>query len=287
MLIDAGANVNFLSYRGTTALHYFAVLDDFPRVQQLLRAGAHANKNSPCWNNAVRYYIQYYKQKRINQNMAKLLFAAGDHVGIADKNTGTRQRCRFFIERIGSACSTIPVPEFLCKIEQEELSLMSMCRAAVRHYMLRASDLNLFMRVPTLEIPCVLMDYLLYDMSVEKDYDCYEDDNTDDDDGGGGDDDDDDGDSSDNNSGDDGDDDDDDDDGDSSDNNSGYSSPGSDASSQGDANSYSDNGSQGNHSDDSSWNSGYSSDEAQDNHSHSDDDSLGSDYDPFKSDDEY
>ena len=266
LLIEAGANVNFISYKEATALHHFAYSNDFPRVQQLLRAGAHVNKNNGQQNNAVRYYIEYRKESKINRNMAKLLFAAGDHVGIHD-NRGSRRRTHYFMPASALFLNSIVrVPEFLRRVEQEELNLMSMCRAAVRHYMLRASNLNLFMRVPTLEIPCVLMDYLLYDMSVEKDYDRYEDKNN------IGDDD------SDTSSH--SDEDDNSDDGNDDDN--------SDSNSGGHGDAYSDDGSQDhNHSDNGSWNSFYSSGEPQYYNSHSNDDSLGPDYDPFKSDDEY
>ena len=178
LLIEAGANVNF-SCKETVALHHFAYRNDFARVQQLLRAGAHVNKSEL---NTVRYYINCKDERRSKQNMGKLLFAAGDHVGVPDYG-GSRRRSDYFMATSYRFPNfMVDVPEYLRKLEEEELNLMSMCRAAVRHYMLEASNLNLFMRVPTLEIPCVLMDYLLYDMSVEKDYDPYEDDNIGDDD---------------------------------------------------------------------------------------------------------
>ena len=265
--------MNLTGYQRTTALHHFAYSNDFARVQQLLRAGAHVNKSE---NNAVRFYLLHKWGKRISRNMAKLLFAAGDHVGVPDCR-GTRRRTHYFMQPYPNT----RVPKFLRKPEEEELNLMSMCRAAVRRYMLLASNLNLFMRVPTLEIPCVLMDYLLYDMSVEKDYDLCKDNNNigDDDDGSDT--------NSECSSHSDEDDSSDygnsghsshDDDNDNSDNNNG---------SHGDA--YSDDGSQeeNNHSDNGSWNSCYSVDYAHYYSNHSDDDSLGPDYDPFESDDDY
>ena len=113
-----------------------------------------------------------------------LLFAAGETIGGAtvakhDDDGDVRQ---------------IAVPDYMIRLaesEKEELSLKSLCRTTVRKHLMDVDSVNLFVRIPRLRLWPLLTEYLLYEMSLDKDYnDDADDDDENDDDFDGGDDDD-------------------------------------------------------------------------------------------------
>ena len=63
-------------------------------------------------------------------------------------------------------------------IPDTELSLMHLCREAIRNHLLQMSNVNLFIRVPRLPLPKAVQSYLLYDQTLG---DVFVDDDDDDD----------------------------------------------------------------------------------------------------------
>ena len=61
-----------------------------------------------------------------------------------------------------------------------DLNLANICRETIRKHLLQMSDVNLFVRVPRLGLPTALVDYMLYNTSVNNN-DSGIDDNIDDD----------------------------------------------------------------------------------------------------------
>ena len=57
---------------------------------------------------------------------------------------------------------------------EPELNLKHLCRSAIASHMLELSPLNLFCRVPQLGLPSLTTQYLLYYMSLVKNYDVEE-----------------------------------------------------------------------------------------------------------------
>ena len=50
---------------------------------------------------------------------------------------------------------------------ESSFTLKSLCRDSVRKYLLESTPINLFISVPQLELPVVIIEYLLYDVSLE------------------------------------------------------------------------------------------------------------------------
>ena len=48
-----------------------------------------------------------------------------------------------------------------------EHSLKNICREAIRSHLLQMSEVNLFVRVPSLPLPKALQSYLLYDQALD------------------------------------------------------------------------------------------------------------------------
>ena len=49
-----------------------------------------------------------------------------------------------------------------------ENSLKNICREATRNHLLSIDDVNLFVRVPQLPLPQLMMSFLLYDVTLDK-----------------------------------------------------------------------------------------------------------------------
>ena len=67
------------------------------------------------------------------------------------------------------------------EVKQEvQLNLKHLCRKAIREHLLRISDMQLFITVPTLGLPWNITDYLLYNKTLDDDDDDNDDDDDDD-----------------------------------------------------------------------------------------------------------
>ena len=125
-------------------------------VKLLLQSGAYVNKLNNFRENALTYHVANCEP--INKEVAMLLFAAGETIDVDTVFRTTRT----------TTLVPVQVPDYLLEpeTEEEELRLVSMSRAAVRYYMLKASAVNLCCRAPQLGLPSTLIDYLLYGASI-------------------------------------------------------------------------------------------------------------------------
>ena len=144
LLTEAGASVNdgenliFPLLMGATVRFLFGI------VRLLLKAGIEVNQwrnLNNCKVNTLGMFIGHTGERFKSVN--RLLVAAGETVTLSPF-----------------------VPEYLC----ERLdSLKSLCRYVIRTNMVKASRVNLFVRVPQLypRIPKELVEYLLFNISVD------------------------------------------------------------------------------------------------------------------------
>ena len=148
LLLEAGANVNTLNSYGSSALYYAANVAQDRCVVMLLKAGAFIN-----WFNSYAFCSC--------PNMSKtkrdiLMYAAGESQppgGSAAKNLRPWQE----------------ISSHLSDLEPKEISLLSLCRAAIRNRLLEVNpNENLIFRVPRLGLPSSLTKYLLYDVPTDE-----------------------------------------------------------------------------------------------------------------------
>ena len=143
-LLEAGADVNSFQEGGSTALITAAKCSITALVRKLLLAGAHINFINNRGENALKVHLSspHFKPN----DTAILLYAAGEK-----------------LEDFGSL-----VPDVL-KNEIQNRELKHLCRQAIRKHLIKLNPhLHLFNRLPKFQLPKLLTDYLLYDMSLDK-----------------------------------------------------------------------------------------------------------------------
>ena len=148
LLLEAGANVNTLNSNGASAVYYAAKVGQDRCVVMLLKAGAFIN-----WSNSYAFCSC--------SNMSKtkrdiLMYTAGE----SPPPGGSAEKKFSPLEEISSHLSCL---------EPTEISLLSLCRAAIRNRLLEVNpNENLIFRVPRLGLPSSLAKYLLYDVPTDE-----------------------------------------------------------------------------------------------------------------------
>ena len=142
-LLKAGADVNSFQEDGSTALITAAKYSIAALVRKLLQAGAHINIFNNRGENALKVHLTspYFKPN----DTAILLYAAGEN-----------------LKDLGGL-----VPDVL-KEEIQKRELNHLCRQAIRRHLIKLNPHHLFNRLPKFQLPKLLTDYLLYDMSLDK-----------------------------------------------------------------------------------------------------------------------
>ena len=108
------------------------------QIKCLLYAGASVNTGP---GNALTSCLKHQDE---DEELTLLLFAAGEEL---------------------KADEIKDVPDYLKPPEQ--MSLMHLCRKAIRKHLLQISKVNLLARVPKLGLPDQMVEYLLYGVEVE------------------------------------------------------------------------------------------------------------------------
>ena len=122
-------------------------------VRLLLEAGAEVNKRNFKGHNALIYHIDRHCYLPPDGDICMLLLAAGETVD--DTTTEVLREMKgidYFFDN------------------EKKLDLMHLCRETIRNQLLWVSQLNLFVRVSKLGLPPSLSKYLVYDLSVHRDY---------------------------------------------------------------------------------------------------------------------
>ena len=173
-VIKAGADVNILR-RVTcdTALSEAFREGNFECVKILIEAGADVNKKE-------KYSYLCAAAWRDNIEIAKLLLKSGIKLNFQNKYTirsyirdnGHSQHANNFIMLLFAAGETVQendtrLPGFLQELLKPDLNLMEICRAAIRKHLLKLSDVNLFVRIPQLELPVSVQSFLLYHVCLD------------------------------------------------------------------------------------------------------------------------
>ena len=117
---------------------------------------------------------------RDNIEIAKLLLKSGIKLNFQNKYTigsyirdnGHSQHANNFIMLLFAAGETVQendtrLPGFLQELLKPDLNLMEICRVAIREHLMKQSDVNLFVRIPQLELPVSVQSFLLYHVSLD------------------------------------------------------------------------------------------------------------------------
>ena len=179
-LLKAGADVNNTNNFGLTAL-MIAIFNHNPGcIFDLLEAGADMNiADNEGWTalHAVMHSLTFFEPDKIFINIIKTLLDAGAEVNTltADGKSVTSLYCKATRQEKGTQ-KQILMLLFAAgekSVEYKErtkdkLSLSGLCRKRVRKYLLKLDrHENLFIRIPRLEIPITLHDYLLYEQTLD------------------------------------------------------------------------------------------------------------------------
>ena len=166
LLLKAGADVNFMHYWGVTPLmcvgvpfsllfnlgEYFkrpnyATTEGnfFACVQLLLQSGVKINLRSAVSNNTLKLQLALHSISVDRSDICRLLYAAGETLdGPTDEN----------------------LPDCLM-IQTLRFNLKHLCREAIRKHLLSLdAHTHLFNRIPQLGLPRLLVQFLLYDVTL-------------------------------------------------------------------------------------------------------------------------
>ena len=144
-LIEAGADVNIISRDGYNSLIASAIVGSVDITRFLLKENSDINRRTRSGFNALKYSIILDRQP----NLILLPFAAGESIDISQKDSDEKR-----------------APRSLSSLKQK-LSQKHMCREAIRKYLINLNPhSHLFNRVPELEIPSTLKDFLLFHISL-------------------------------------------------------------------------------------------------------------------------
>ena len=152
LLLQAKCGVkDALAYEAKHGVWYNKYMCSVKCVHLLLKAGVHVNIKFMGHNSLLIGYL--YDNRHPDEIIVNLLYAAGEVVEYP-------RRC-------------VLIPEWLqgvkAVIKREKCgNLKDLCRVLIRTHLLNL-DLhsNLFVRVPRLELPSLLTQYLLYDITLD------------------------------------------------------------------------------------------------------------------------
>ena len=170
LLVKSGADVNVVNNDGYTPIKavvhkadlifqsglIFIYSKALNCVNLFLKSGAHVNNSSVHDSRPIREHVEQRKSPK-RRKLLMLLYAAGENI---DGSTVEK------VETDG-AVSYVNVSDIL--VERElKIGLKHLCREAIRKQLLEVnSPVNLFHKVRDLGLPPLIINYLLYDMSLD------------------------------------------------------------------------------------------------------------------------
>ena len=144
--------MNITDYKSDTPLFKAVKTRAVECVQLLLKNGALVNSCHIRGRNALKYHLT--SRLKSMKKLCVLLFAAGEKLDFL------QSECR--------RPASVKNYKYIKKLTRRKLSLKDICRQAFRKHMLNVnSAVNLFVRIPTLELPSTLIKYLLYSVSLD------------------------------------------------------------------------------------------------------------------------
>ena len=157
--------VVFVHYWVAKNENYYKDVEIFNCVQVLLKSGATVNQLSRSLVNALKLHLAYCDH--ISEKLAKLLYAAEETIDSTTVENTSEENLTL---------RTLEVPSYLLRSPFEDRQFPKIrCREAIRQHFLNLDHhKNLFLRIPQLNLPFLLRDFLLFFVSLNEEYgNCY------------------------------------------------------------------------------------------------------------------
>ena len=181
-LLKAGADVNLVDKGGETVLMIAAARTNVDNVDSMIRAGADVNiRNARGETALIRTGSEQPGAGHAMINCVRLLLSAGSHINIfSASKDNLLKRCikdygcdgdedspqmavRNLLYAAGEEGDFEPYPD--------EITLRHCCRKVIRKRLITCNPrVHLFETVPSLGLPCIVNEYLLYDQTLDLEF---------------------------------------------------------------------------------------------------------------------
>ena len=176
-LLEAGADVNIDEEEGFLPLHYAAMDGEIQCIDLLLEAGADVNGRGTGLYSTPLMLAAHNGQ----HNCIVHLLEKGAHININNGLRFSALDVHLYSDNVKKHVTMLlygageilidqgfyPVPEYL-RFTGERLELRHLCREAIRNHLLHLDpDHHLFNRIPELNLPSLLTEYLLFNVRLE------------------------------------------------------------------------------------------------------------------------
>ena len=163
--------MNVVNSNGFTAVNISAYNNAIACLKALLRVGALINRRNWCGENALEGHLTGPAPEK---EVSMLLLAAGETIDDTSVEGINYGKVKGFDES-GNVKSLHEIPEYLLLTNDLKLCLKHMCRQAIRKHLLYLDPhRNLFNRIHQMELPSIISNYLLYNMTLDATSHCSE-----------------------------------------------------------------------------------------------------------------
>ena len=175
LLVELGADVNSTNYQGRTPVMCAAGAQNFDCVEFLIDKGADVNASDREGNNALTAAAGYGVYTSPGKKCTKLILQQGARVDKALYVSNSSRTIAHTFDHEGFMllyAAGVDIDETVTEHgteivqEKQTLTLMNICREAIREHLLNVNPVSLFGTIPQLGLPPLITSYLLYNVAL-------------------------------------------------------------------------------------------------------------------------